>query len=73
MTAEHAVYAVAWGPDSDQVLFSSGRNLFIKPIQVLSPSLLSVFLFTNVELLISYMSGLDHMVTARSRPALLPL
>ncbi|XP_024390089.1 uncharacterized protein [Physcomitrium patens] len=29
----HAVYAVAWGPESDQVVFSSGSNLFIKPIQ----------------------------------------
>lgn len=39
MTAGHAVYAVAWGPESDQVVFSSGSNLFIKPIQVLPSSL----------------------------------
>lgn len=49
MAAEHAVYAVDWGPDSDQVVFSSGRNLIIKPIQVLSTSLLDVVLFTDVE------------------------
>ncbi|KAG0618321.1 hypothetical protein M758_4G054400 [Ceratodon purpureus] len=36
---EQAVYAVAWGPDSDQLLFSSGRNLFIKPIQSSSKQL----------------------------------
>lgn len=35
MGIEHAVYAIAWGPDSDQVVYSCGRNLFIKPIQVI--------------------------------------
>mmetsp|Transcript_43977 Transcript_43977/g.71548 ORF Transcript_43977/g.71548 Transcript_43977/m.71548 type:complete len:763 (+) Transcript_43977:114-2402(+) len=30
---DRAVYSVAWGPDSDQVLFSSGNQLIIKPIQ----------------------------------------
>uniref|UniRef100_A0A7S0RGA6 Intraflagellar transport protein 80 homolog n=1 Tax=Pyramimonas obovata TaxID=1411642 RepID=A0A7S0RGA6_9CHLO len=28
-----SVYSVAWGPDSDQVLYSSGQHLFIKPLQ----------------------------------------
>ncbi|XP_064639074.1 intraflagellar transport protein 80 homolog isoform X2 [Lineus longissimus] len=28
-----AVYSVAWGPDSDQVLFTSGKQLVIKPLQ----------------------------------------
>ena len=27
------VYAVAWGPDSDQVLYTTGKQLVIKPIQ----------------------------------------
>lgn len=28
-----AVYGVAWGPDSDQVLFTNGRQLVIKSLQ----------------------------------------
>jgi len=28
-----AVYGVAWGPDSDQVLFTGGKDLVIKPLQ----------------------------------------
>uniref|UniRef100_A0A2C9JF99 Uncharacterized protein n=1 Tax=Biomphalaria glabrata TaxID=6526 RepID=A0A2C9JF99_BIOGL len=27
------VYSVAWGPDSDQILFTNGRQLVIKPLQ----------------------------------------
>ncbi|XP_074657644.1 intraflagellar transport protein 80 homolog [Tubulanus polymorphus] len=27
------VYALAWGPDSDQVLYTNGRTLVIKPLQ----------------------------------------
>mmetsp|Transcript_45447 Transcript_45447/g.72922 ORF Transcript_45447/g.72922 Transcript_45447/m.72922 type:complete len:761 (-) Transcript_45447:178-2460(-) len=27
-----AVYCLAWGPDGDQVLFGSGKELFIKPV-----------------------------------------
>nr|XP_019943476.1 PREDICTED: intraflagellar transport protein 80 homolog isoform X2 [Paralichthys olivaceus] len=27
------VYSVAWGPDSDRVLYTSGRHLVIKPLQ----------------------------------------
>ena len=27
------VYSAAWGPDSDQVLFTNGRQLVIKPLQ----------------------------------------
>ena len=27
------VYNVSWGPDSDQVLFTNGRQLVIKPLQ----------------------------------------
>ena len=27
------VYSIAWGPDSDQVLYSNGKTLVIKPIQ----------------------------------------
>ncbi|XP_053728928.1 intraflagellar transport protein 80 homolog [Synchiropus splendidus] len=27
------VYSVAWGPDSDRILFTSGRQLVIKPLQ----------------------------------------
>ncbi|XP_069004319.1 intraflagellar transport protein 80 homolog isoform X2 [Embiotoca jacksoni] len=27
------VYSVAWGPDSDRVLYTSGRQLIIKPLQ----------------------------------------
>eukprot|EP00899_Mesostigma_viride_P006413 jgi/Mesvir1/15773/Mv03342-RA.1 len=30
---ENSVYAVAWGSDSDQVLFCSGKDLIIKPLQ----------------------------------------
>ncbi|OQR84934.1 intraflagellar Transport protein 80 [Achlya hypogyna] len=29
-----AVYAVCWGPDNDQILFTNGKNLVIKTIQV---------------------------------------
>ena len=28
-----AVYGVAWGPDSDQVLFTNGKQLVIKSLQ----------------------------------------
>ncbi|CAM6088739.1 unnamed protein product [Calypogeia fissa] len=31
--SEYSIYAVAWGPDSDQVLFTHGRSLVIKYIQ----------------------------------------
>jgi len=27
------VYAIAWAPDSDQVLYTAGKQLIIKPIQ----------------------------------------
>ena len=27
------VYSTAWAPDNDQVLYTNGRNLVIKPIQ----------------------------------------
>ncbi|XP_053278513.1 intraflagellar transport protein 80 homolog [Pleuronectes platessa] len=27
------VYSVAWGPDSDRILYTSGRHLIIKPLQ----------------------------------------
>lgn len=27
------VYSVAWGPDSDRILYTSGRQLVIKPLQ----------------------------------------
>ncbi|XP_066266233.1 intraflagellar transport protein 80 homolog [Branchiostoma lanceolatum] len=27
------VYSLAWGPDSDQILYTSGRQLIIKPLQ----------------------------------------
>ncbi|MEQ2249290.1 Intraflagellar transport protein 80, partial [Ilyodon furcidens] len=27
------VYSVAWGPDSDRILYTSGRQLIIKPLQ----------------------------------------
>lgn len=27
------VYSVMWGPDSDQVLYTQGKQLVIKPIQ----------------------------------------
>ena len=27
------VYSIAWGPESDQVLYTSGRQLVIKPMQ----------------------------------------
>lgn len=33
--AEQAIYALAWSPDSDQIVSSCGPNLSIKPIQVL--------------------------------------
>mmetsp|Transcript_5483 Transcript_5483/g.19072 ORF Transcript_5483/g.19072 Transcript_5483/m.19072 type:complete len:763 (-) Transcript_5483:1656-3944(-) len=32
-TVESSVFAVVWSPDSDQVLFASGKNLSIKPLQ----------------------------------------
>lgn len=51
-TAESTVFAVAWGPDSDQLVFTSGRNLVIKPMQVLIMSRPNVFLFRNVEMLV---------------------
>jgi hypothetical protein len=35
MCAEQAIYALAWSPDSDQIVSSCGPNLSIKPIQVL--------------------------------------
>ncbi|XP_059507049.1 intraflagellar transport protein 80 homolog isoform X4 [Stegostoma tigrinum] len=28
-----AVYSVAWGPDSDKILYTSGKQLIIKPLQ----------------------------------------
>ncbi|CAK9221469.1 unnamed protein product [Sphagnum troendelagicum] len=30
---EHSVYTIAWGPNSEQIVFSNGRNLLIKSIQ----------------------------------------
>jgi len=30
---DSAVYAICWAPDSDQLLFSSGKHLIIKPLQ----------------------------------------
>lgn len=33
LTAGNTVYGVAWGPDSDQVLFTNGRQLVIKSLQ----------------------------------------
>mmetsp|Transcript_39397 Transcript_39397/g.47784 ORF Transcript_39397/g.47784 Transcript_39397/m.47784 type:complete len:763 (-) Transcript_39397:804-3092(-) len=36
---DHSVYSVAWGPDSDQVLYSSGKELLIKPLQPSSKQL----------------------------------
>ena len=30
---DSAVYAICWGPDSDQILFSNGKQLIIKPLQ----------------------------------------
>jgi intraflagellar transport protein 80 len=30
---DSAVYAMCWGPDSDQLLFSNGKQLIIKPLQ----------------------------------------
>mmetsp|Transcript_12103 Transcript_12103/g.27941 ORF Transcript_12103/g.27941 Transcript_12103/m.27941 type:complete len:770 (-) Transcript_12103:166-2475(-) len=32
-TTDRPVYTVSWGPDSDRVLFSSGKDLIIKPLQ----------------------------------------
>ncbi|KAI9202562.1 WD40-repeat-containing domain protein [Polychytrium aggregatum] len=29
----YPVYSIAWSPDNDQILFTNGRNLIIKPIQ----------------------------------------
>lgn len=34
MFAGHPVYTVAWGPDNDMLLFSSGRELMVKSVQV---------------------------------------
>lgn len=31
--SEVSVYSLAWGPDSDQVLYTSGKHLLIKPLQ----------------------------------------
>ncbi|TPX40936.1 hypothetical protein SeLEV6574_g06329 [Synchytrium endobioticum] len=31
--AGHSVYSVAWSPDNDQVLYTNGRSLVIKPLQ----------------------------------------
>jgi len=31
--SEVSVYSLAWGPDSDQVLYTSGKHLIIKPLQ----------------------------------------
>ena len=27
------VYSIGWGPDSDQVIYTNGKTLIIKPIQ----------------------------------------
>ncbi|GAA6099320.1 intraflagellar transport protein 80 homolog isoform X1, partial [Tachysurus ichikawai] len=32
------VYSVAWGPDSDRILYTFGRQLVIKPLQPSSKS-----------------------------------
>jgi len=32
-TSEQPVYSVSWGPDSDQVLYTDGKDLIIKPLQ----------------------------------------
>eukprot|EP00164_Ancoracysta_twista_P001772 GFYU01002327.1.p1 GENE.GFYU01002327.1~~GFYU01002327.1.p1 ORF type:complete len:763 (-),score=200.01 GFYU01002327.1:142-2430(-) len=37
---DHSVYTVGWSPDSNQVFFSSGKNLIIKPLQPSSKQLL---------------------------------
>ncbi|TPX35764.1 hypothetical protein SmJEL517_g02004 [Synchytrium microbalum] len=31
--AAHSVYSVAWSPDNDQVLYTNGKSLVIKPLQ----------------------------------------
>eukprot|EP00163_Fabomonas_tropica_P033271 TRINITY_DN8656_c0_g1_i1.p1 TRINITY_DN8656_c0_g1~~TRINITY_DN8656_c0_g1_i1.p1 ORF type:complete len:654 (+),score=157.92 TRINITY_DN8656_c0_g1_i1:218-2179(+) len=31
--AERAVYGIAWGPDNNQILYTAGKNLVIKPLQ----------------------------------------
>lgn len=31
--SEACVYSVAWGPDSDQVLYTAGKSVVIKPLQ----------------------------------------
>jgi intraflagellar transport protein 80 len=38
-TLDRCVYSVAWSPDSDQVLFTHGKDLVIKPLQPASKQL----------------------------------
>lgn len=33
LSAGTPVYSVAWGPDSERVLYTSGKQLIIKPLQ----------------------------------------
>ena len=47
------VYSIAWHPDSDQVLYTNGKQLVIKPIQPNAKAnqvIFSFFYFPSVEL-----------------------
>ena len=43
------MYCAAWGPDSDQVLFTNGRQLVIKPLQANAKPQMVFILFLDVN------------------------
>ena len=47
-TKGNTVYGVAWGPDSDQVLFTNGRQLVIKSLQANAKPTMVGFFHTHI-------------------------
>ena len=41
------MYSVAWNPDSDQVLYTSGKQLVIKPLQAAAKPIQVILLNLN--------------------------
>ena len=53
-TKGNTVYGVAWGPDSDQVLFTNGRQLVIKSLQANAKPTMVGFFHTHIFLQLNF-------------------
>lgn len=38
-TVDSSVYSLAWSPDSNQLCFTCGKDIIVKPLQVTTPTL----------------------------------